>query len=691
MSDTRSPPGSGKTKTIVAMVGALLTNSFVDVGVAVGRPIMNGAAAPNKPVQKKLLVCAPSNAAVDELVARLKIGIKTLKGETHKINVVRLGRSDAINSNVRDVTLDELVNKALEGESRGNKIISERDKLHQRAGQLKQELAQLRPKLEEARTMDIKDAERRLQREFDEKKREQARLGAKIDEDKDSGNTVARDNEIRRRLVLQKIIDGAHVLCSTLSGSGHEMFKNLNVEFETVIIDEAAQCIELSALIPLKYGCTKCILVGDPKQLPPTVLSRSAASYGYEQSLFVRMQKNHPDDVHLLDTQYRMHPEISIFPSQQFYDGKLIDGPNMAALRRKPWHGSSILGPYTFFDVKGTQTSGARGHSFINQEELNVALQLYERLRIDFSTYDFRGKIGIITPYKAQLGQLRSRFQQKYGDTILEDIDFNTTDSFQGRESEIIIFSCVRARASGGIGFLEDIRRMNVGLTRAKSSLWVLGDSRSLIQGQFWAKLLADAKSRDRYVEGDVLSLLRKPISRAELQTANGFKQSPGPNTIKLEPKPTNAPVDAMEGVVMTSTTKSTNSSHDELKSELQRMQPKSRKEGKDDIPKKPASKPVPVTDKLPLKRPLSSGAEMPVPVKAKVVGASLPRPVKPATNDISVPLAEPQRPMSSAPAGWDGAAGQAARGGPPGPPKIIRARPPADPLRRHAPPKRPK
>jgi senataxin len=499
-----SPPGSGKTKTIVAMVGALLTDKLTAPGIPISHSHGREPKAQHEmPVQKKLLICAPSNAAVDELVARLKEGVKTLKGEFYKINVIRLGRSDAINSSVKDVTLDELVKAKMEGDSKaGSLVLSEREKLHQQAARLKEAVDALRPKLEEARDSGNAELERRLQREFDGKKRDQARIGARIEDDKANGNTASRENEITRRRLQQEILDSAHVLCATLSGSGHEMFKNLKVEFETVIIDEAAQCIELSALIPLKYGCSKCILVGDPKQLPPTVLSKSAARYGYEQSLFVRMQQNHPNDVHLLDVQYRMHPEISKFPSDQFYDGRLIDGKDLAKLRDMPWHKSGLLGPYRFFDVKGTQMNGTKGHSYVNMEEVRDALRLYNRLRSDYRSYDFRGKIGIITPYKAQLKELRQAFQRSCGEKVFDEIDFNTTDAFQGRESEIIIFSCVRARASGGIGFLEDIRRMNVGLTRAKSSLWILGDSLSLMQGEFWARLIEDAKARHLYSEG---------------------------------------------------------------------------------------------------------------------------------------------------------------------------------------------
>ena len=507
----QGPPGTGKTKTIVAMVGCLLTGVLKTNrgAVAINRP--GPAAHPtNQGTNKKLFVCAPSNAAVDELVLRLKQGVKTMNGSFHKVNVLRLGRSDAINAAVRDVTMDELVKARLDQELNNN-TPSNREKLHQEAAELKKKYEELGPQLEAARLGGDRALNMKLQREWDDLKRKRAHIGAKIDADKSSGNTYARELEIKRRQIQQDILDKAQVLCATLSGSGHEMFKNLNVEFETVIIDEAAQCVELSALIPLKYGCSKCILVGDPKQLPPTVLSQSAARYGYDQSLFVRMQKHHAKDVHLLDQQYRMHPEISQFPSKEFYEGLLRDGTDMASLRQQPWHQSALLGPYRFFDVKGSQSRGPRGQSLVNDEEVKVAIQLYRRFKTDYGGVDLKGKIGIITPYKAQLFRLRDRFASVYGDDIAGEIEFNTTDAFQGRECEIIIFSCVRASPTGGIGFMTDIRRMNVGLTRAKSSLWILGDSRALAQGEFWGKLVEDSKRRDRYTSGNIMGMLSNP------------------------------------------------------------------------------------------------------------------------------------------------------------------------------------
>ena len=543
------PPGTGKTKTIVAMVGALLTGNFAtNTGTAVKRPPSLGPKPGAAGTSKKLLVCAPSNAAVDELVLRLKAGVKSTTGSFHKINVLRLGRSDAINAAVKDVTLDELVKARVEGAASQNGGPSAREMVHKEAGEIKKQIADLRPQLESARASENRELTNRLQRQFDELKRRQHQLGAKIDADKDSGITTARENELRRRQIQQEILDSAQVLCATLSGSGHEMFKNLNVEFETVIIDEAAQCVELSALIPLKYGCSKCILVGDPKQLPPTVLSQSAARFGYDQSLFVRMQRNQPDDIHLLDTQYRMHPEISLFPSQEFYERRLFDGDDMRRLRHQPWHQSALLGPYRFFDVQGIQERGQRGQSLVNFQELKVAMQLYERFCSDYPQVDLKGKIGIITPYKAQLFELRDQFSRRYGENIKEQIEFNTTDAFQGRECEIIIFSCVRASPTGGIGFMTDIRRMNVGLTRAKSSLWILGDSRALVQGEFWNKLIENAKQRDQYTTGDVLSLLRKPGAKLPPPTFSD-PAPPRPDVTIRDPAPPSVTVHVQTSV----------------------------------------------------------------------------------------------------------------------------------------------
>ncbi len=443
---------------------------------------------------------------------RFKQGIKTINGEFRKVNIVRLGRSDAIKANVQDVTLEELVNKKLGVNPENGKDAEATRKLFQDHKQISDQLKQA---YEQRDSDELKgEAASKLADDINALRRQKTLLGTKIDNVKDDEKLASRNADLNRRRAQEAVLNDAHIICATLSGSGHEMFQGISIEFETVIVDEAAQCVEMSALIPLKYGCAKCILVGDPKQLPPTVFSKEAARFQYEQSLFVRMQKNHPKDVHLLDTQYRMHPEISLFPSQTFYDGKLLDGGDMVTLRKQPWHQSLLLGPYRFFDVQGQQQAAPKGHSLINMAEIDIAMQLYKRLVSDYSDYNFKGKVGIITPYKSQLRELKSRFTSMYGPSIIEDIDFNTTDAFQGRESEVIIFSCVRASPAGGIGFLQDIRRMNVGLTRAKSSLWVLGNSQSLMRGEFWKKLVVDAKDRKRYTDGNLSKMLSQHSSK---------------------------------------------------------------------------------------------------------------------------------------------------------------------------------
>ena len=441
---------------------------------------------------------------------RLRDGITTIRGEHRPISIVRLGRSDAINPKVIDVTLEELVNCRLDPRLSKTNYSEDIHKLVEESRALNDSLSSLRTKLNDARGAGESSVE--LGQDFDQQKRRKAEVGREIDELRDKSNVAVRDADVTRRLCQQQILDEAHIICATLSGSGHEMFHSLNIEFDTVIIDEAAQSIELSALIPLKYGCSKCILVGDPKQLPPTVLSREAARFLYEQSLFVRMQTNHPSHVHLLDTQYRMHPDISQYPSQTFYDGRLLNGENMAIERQRPWHRDYLLGSYRFFDVEGQHQNAAKGRSLVNRAECKVAVQLYERLSAYHRDSGFTGKVGIITPYKGQLMELRLSFSQRYGDSIFGDIEFNTTDAFQGRESEIIIFSCVRASSGRGIGFLNDVRRMNVGLTRAKCSLWVLGNSRSLQQNECWGNLIDDARRRNRYSNGDLLQILRQPF-----------------------------------------------------------------------------------------------------------------------------------------------------------------------------------
>ncbi|KAF3902376.1 hypothetical protein ABW20_dc0101005 [Dactylellina cionopaga] len=453
--------------------------------------------------------------------------------------VVRLGRLDVINQAVHDVALENLVE---------NKINSQKVNEDDKANTKPKTLEELRPQMnalvlekkEKWAAIDQARSEQRepplgLREELNTLTRKIKDLGRELDELRDKAPMVNRNNDIRRREFMQQVLDEAHILCATLSGAGHDTLKNLNVEFETVVIDEAAQSIELSALIPLKFGW---ITAYHNHSQPPTVLSREASKFAYEQSLFVRMQKNHPEAIHLLSIQYRMHPAISLFPSQVFYNSQLDNAPDMELLRSQPWHQSLFFGPYRFFNVLGQEAMS--GHSMKNTHEVNVSLLIYQRLIADFPETNFDEKIGIITPYKTQLQALRQKFVERYGEQILKTIEFNTTDAFQGREREIIIFSCVRASQKSTVGFLSDIRRMNVGLTRARSSLFVLGNAQTLGKNEFWARLVDDARDRSCYTEGNFEQLMKRPCRTTIKQIEKRLSGvSISQSTTMVPPQPT--------------------------------------------------------------------------------------------------------------------------------------------------------
>ncbi|QRG35868.1 hypothetical protein FDK38_000193 [Candidozyma auris] len=519
----QGPPGTGKTKTILGIVGHFLTTAQSENTIRIPTPSNSSRSATPEDTAKgpKVLICAPSNAAVDELVLRVRDGVVNAKGEPINPKIVRLGRSDAINQAVRDLSLEEQIDrqlnvKANEAQIDPNirnehtKCIAERDRIREelKRGDLRDEqVVELETKL----------------RDINKKRSE---LGKRLDDQRENASIAYRTREIERRQLQAKILSEARIICSTLSGSAHEFLASMSMTFDQVIIDEACQCVELSAIIPLRYGCKKCIMVGDPNQLPPTVLSQKAASFKYEESLFVRMQRRKPNSVYLLDVQYRMHPQISRFPSLQFYNSRLKDGNGMYEKNDRPWHREFPYSPYRFFDILSKHQQSDKTKSFFNYSEAQVALELVQKLMDLLPTNHFKGRIGIISPYKEQIRTLKDVFQRKYGRTILDEIDFNTVDGFQGQEKEIIIMSCVRASESGSVGFLSDIRRMNVALTRARTTLWILGNKKSLKRDKVWSKLIQDAEDRNCVTSAEP-GFLKMISSKPTTNTFNYSSQVP--------------------------------------------------------------------------------------------------------------------------------------------------------------------
>ncbi|GAA5849474.1 hypothetical protein JCM5353_006863 [Sporobolomyces roseus] len=497
----QGPPGTGKTSTIVGLVGAFVeSRPRIAAPIAVGKPT-DPSTIPPIP---KVLLCAPSNAAVDEVAKRLKEGVRTSDGQLYVPKVVRIGADSSVDISVKEIFIDELVERATSGAKTVNSTDSQTkmQSMRNEIEGLRHQRDDKQMEMDSVMNNDMRRGELNL--ELKQIKAKIFDLSQRLDSEKDKAQQSRRAMDAEQRKMRIKILSEADVICSTLSGAGHDYMSQLPFDFETVIIDEAAQSIELSSLIPLKYGCTKCILVGDPLQLPPTVISSVAARGGYDRSLFVRVMQRGPQAVHLLSIQYRMHPNISAFPSAAFYQSRLTDGPNMDQKTLATWHNNALFPPYAFYHVSGMETAG-RHHSWTNPQEAQTALAIYDRLSKEYSTIDFAYRIGIVTPYKGQVGELKKVFRQRYGEEILSRISFNTVDGFQGQEKDIIILSCVRGgSADKGVGFLADTRRMNVALTRARSSIWILGDSNKLRSNQYWSNLVGDAETRGLFRNVDL-------------------------------------------------------------------------------------------------------------------------------------------------------------------------------------------
>jgi senataxin len=193
-----------------------------------------------------------------------------------------------------------------------------------------------------------------------------------------------------------------------------------------------------------------------------------------------------------------MHPDISTLPSAVFYQGRLQDGPNMALATKQVWHANPDFGPYRFFDVAGNEEVPMAGYSFVNRTECAVAVALFNRLRTAYPQLDFDRRVGVVSMYRAQVSELKRQFEARFGRQVLEQVDFQTVDGFQGQEKDIIILSCVRGGPRvESVGFLADERRMNVAITRSRSSLFILGNAPTLERSnQTWQMIVQDARAR---------------------------------------------------------------------------------------------------------------------------------------------------------------------------------------------------
>ena len=301
-----------------------------------------------------------------------------------------------------------------------------------------------------------------------------------------------RATELEVRINAQ-LFGEARVIACTLVGSSNHLLEGQ--KFGTLFIDEAAQALEAACWIPIRR-VSRVVLAGDHCQLPPTVKSIAALKGGLGKTLMERIVENKPEVVTLLKMQYRMNEEIMRFSSDWFY-GNMVESAPEVKYR-------SILDfdiPMTWIDTNQFSVDGLRfteefvGESFgrINKAEAELTLLVLEEYFKKIGkqrVLDERLDVGIISPYRAQVQYLRRQIKKKeWAKPYRQLISVNTVDGFQGQERDIILISLVRANDDGQIGFLRDLRRMNVAITRARMKLIILGDASTMTQHPFYRKL----------------------------------------------------------------------------------------------------------------------------------------------------------------------------------------------------------
>lgn len=300
-----------------------------------------------------------------------------------------------------------------------------------------------------------------------------------------------RDRATELEIIINAdLFDSARVIASTLVSSNHRILNGRR--FPTLFIDEAAQALEAACWIAIRKA-DRVIFAGDHCQLPPTIKCIDAARSGLDHTLMEKVVKRKPTTVSLLTLQYRMHEAIMRFPSEWFYHGELKAAPEVKF--------RGILdfdSPMAWIDTSELEFHEEFvGESFgrINKQEANLLLEELETYILKIGKQrilDERIDFGLISPYKAQVQYLRGKIKgSSFFRPFRSLLTVNTVDGFQGQERDVIFISLVRANENGQIGFLNDLRRMNVAITRARMKLVVLGDAKTLVKHPFYKKLIA--------------------------------------------------------------------------------------------------------------------------------------------------------------------------------------------------------
>ena len=439
------PPGTGKTTTLVASIHSLVTS---------GRA-------------RKVLVTAPTNAAVDLLTEKLL---------EQGLGVLRLGHPARVEERLWQCTL--------EGRADSHEQTPVLAKMRHQAESLYKEARRFR-----RRFGPVEAAERRAQLADYRELRAQIR--------------------VLEKNITQQVLDDARIILATLVGAGSSNIRGRR--FDVCCIDEASQALEPASWIPM-LNSGRVILAGDHQQLPPVVKSGNALQH----TLFEKIIERHTgtDSIFFLDTQYRMAAEIMAFPNAQFYGGRLR--AHSPTISRRPSTGVfealGAVSPFVFVDTAGTDFLEIRDpqtESCRNEGEARLIKTLLARLEVQLSEETW--SVGVIAAYRDQAELMRhvlderlSRAAAAFPRTVRQgsltlDLEVDTVDSFQGRERDAILISLVRSNELGETGFLSETRRMNVALTRARRLLIVVGDSATLSFHPFYERFLEHAREHGDY------------------------------------------------------------------------------------------------------------------------------------------------------------------------------------------------
>ncbi|KAG7671204.1 hypothetical protein Ndes2526B_g02329 [Nannochloris sp. 'desiccata'] len=442
----QGPPGTGKTRTLLSYLALLCSLA---------------STSQRKKELGTILAVADTNAAADNLLqGLLEYGLK----------VVRVGRVAQVRSELRYACLE---------------AVAERSPLGKSASGLRDQAARMLTQVQEAAAEG-----RATERDVQQTQREANRLWAQA--------------EAQLIEASEAVLEGCQIVVGTCASAGEPRLAER--QFRVVAIDEATQATEPSTLVALTKGAECVVMAGDHAQLPPTVVSRLATQNGLDVSLFARLQNEGLPSL-ILNTQYRMHPAISVFPSRQFYQGKIESG---VAAEERPLPKSSSFewpnpnlpvillsaddaderastGPLAGSPSNTAIGESSGGSSYRNPGQAEVSVRAVRGLLSDPTV----ASIAMLTPYNGQVRLLNTRFQAEFPDDVDSGrIIVSSVDGYQGREADVVVFSTVRCNPKRNLGFLADARRMNVAITRARRGLVVIGSERTLETSSHWSAWL---------------------------------------------------------------------------------------------------------------------------------------------------------------------------------------------------------